>query len=134
MPKAPSELPNSQVKPKPELEKRTRRRFTTEYKVSIIAKADACQHGELGALLRQENLYSGQIQQWRHELEQGGVECLEKTSPGPKASKTPSERIIEQLQKENARLNRKLQIATDCVDLQKKALSMLDHANSGSDA
>jgi hypothetical protein len=36
-------LPDSQVVPDPALEKRFRRSFTTEYKLSILAKADACQ-------------------------------------------------------------------------------------------
>jgi hypothetical protein len=56
MPKPP--LPKTQVSPAPELEKRTRRRFSTEYKLRIIAEADACQYGKLGAILRRENLYS----------------------------------------------------------------------------
>jgi len=47
--------------------------------------------------------------------------------------KTPDQRLIEQLKKENNRLNRKLEIANDCLDLQKKALSMLDHLRSGKD-
>lgn len=134
MPKHPSELPEGQVTPKPELEKRSRRIFSTEYKLRIIAEADACQHGELGALLRREKLYSNQLQQWRRELEDGGMDKLAKTAPGPKAAKTPEQRRIEQLEKENARLSRKLQVTEDCVELQKKALSMLDHTNNGSDA
>lgn len=129
MPKPQS--PQTQVSPAPELEKRTRRRFSTEYKLRIIAEADACQHGELGALLRREGLYSNQLQQWRRELEQGGAENLNKTNPGPKASRTPELRRIEQLEKEKAQLKRKLQMTQDCVDLQKKALSMLDQADSG---
>lgn len=131
MPKPPSDQ-SSKVTPRPELEKRTRRKFTLEYKRRIVAEADACQHGELGALLRRENLYSNQLQDWRAELRKG-VEGLSKTAPGPKASKTPDERRSEQLEKENDRLNRKLQTMEDCVDLQKKVLVMLDHAHSGSE-
>lgn len=133
MPKPPS-LPDSQVVPDPALEKRFRRSFTTEYKLSILAKADACQRGKLGALLRQEKLYSNQLQQWRREFAEGGVEALSKTAPGPASARTPEQRRIAQLEKENLRLNRKLQMAEDCLALQKKALSMLDRANSGSDA
>jgi len=43
---------NTQVKPDPALEKRRRRVFSTEYKLRIMQEADACQHGELGPLLR----------------------------------------------------------------------------------
>jgi len=133
MPKPCSDLPNTQVTPKPELEKRTRRQFKPEYKLRILAEANACRYGELGALLRREKLYSNQLSAWRREYAQNGVAGLTKSAPGPAPSKTPDQRLIEQLKKENNRLNRKLEIANDCLDLQKKALSMLDHLRSGKD-
>jgi transposase len=134
MPKPSSTLPDTQVTPDPALEKRTRRRFSTEYKLDILAKADACQHGQLGVLLRQEKLYSNQLQQWRREFAAGEAEGLSKTDPGPAPARTAEQRRIEQLEKENSRLRRKLQMAEDCLDLQKKVLSILDHAKTGSDA
>ena len=82
MPKPIETRDSSQIQPAPELEKRTRRRFSTEYKLNIIAQANQCAHGELGQLLRRENLYSNQLQQWRKELSQRGPEGLAKTSPG----------------------------------------------------
>ncbi len=133
MPKSNSERPDTQVTPEPALEKRTRRQFKTEYKLRIIAEADACEYGQLGALLRRENLYSSQISEWRREFAQNGVAGLSKSAPGPAASRTPEQRRIEQLEKENSRLNRNLEIANDCLDLQKKALSMLDRLRSGED-
>jgi transposase len=45
MPKPPSQTPNTQVTPEPALEKRTRRTYKAEYKMKIIAQADACKHG-----------------------------------------------------------------------------------------
>jgi transposase len=76
MPKPPSQAPNTQVTPAPALEKRMRRTYKTEYKMKIIAQADACKHGELGALLRQEKLYSNQLSAWRSELKNGGIARL----------------------------------------------------------
>ena len=133
MPESPSERPDIQVTPEPSLEKRSRRIFKPEYKLRIMAEADACKHGELGALLRREKLYSNQLSAWRREYAQGGIAGLTKSAPGPSPSKTPEQRRIEQLEKENNRLNRKLEIANDCLDLQKKALSMLDRLRSGKD-
>jgi transposase len=133
MPKPPFNQDSNQVTPKPELEKRTRRKFSMEYKLRIIAEADACQHGELGALLRRESLYSNQLRDWRAEFRNSGAEGLSKTAPGPKASKTVEQRRIEQLEKENSRLNRKLQTMEDCLELQKKVLRMLDHAQDGNE-
>ena len=57
MPKSISDRPDAQATPDPALEKRTRRQLTPGYKLRIIAQADACKHGELGALLRREKLY-----------------------------------------------------------------------------
>ncbi len=131
MPKSISDRPDTQVTPEPALEKRTRRQLTPEYKLRIIAEADACKRGELGALLRREKLYSSQLSDWRREFSENGLAGLSKSAPGPAASRTPEQRRIDQLEKENDRLNRKLEIANDCLDLQKKALSMLDRLSNG---
>ena len=132
MPKPASKLPDTEVQTTPALERRTRRVFSPEYKLQILAQADQCARGELGALLRREKLYGAQLQQWRRELAEKGVEGLSKSAPGPKPAKTPEQRRIEQLETENARLARKLELANDCLALQKKALSMLDRAEVGS--
>lgn len=133
MPKPHSDLSKTEVVPEPKLEKRTRRQFTPEYKLRIMAEADACRHGELGALLRREHLYSGQLSTWRQDYAEGGVAGLSKSAPGPVPAKTPDQRRIEQLEKEVGRLSHKLDVANDCLDLQKKALAMLDRLRSGSD-
>ncbi len=126
-------LPDTQVVPDPVLEKRTRRHFSTEYKLRIIAQADQCQRGELGALLRREHLYSSQIRDWRKQLAQGGEQALSKSAPGPQPKLTLEQRELEKLRRENARLTRKLEIANGCLSLQKKALQLLDQVNSGDD-
>src|SRR3989442_8282990 len=61
------------VPPDPEVPARhTRRRFTTAYKLEILRRADACtRHGELGALLRKEGLYSSHLITWRQQREAG---------------------------------------------------------------
>ena len=134
MPRPISELPDPQVVPAPALEKRTRRRFSTEYKLRILAQADACAYGELSALLRRESLYSNQLQQWRREFAQHGAQGLSKSAPGPAPSKTPEQRRIEALEKELARVSHKLELAEDCLELQKKLASMLERTSNGDDA
>ncbi len=83
MPKSISERPDTQVTPEPALEKRTRRQLTPEYKLRIIAQADACKRGELGTLLRREKIYSSQLSEWRREFAENGVAGLSKSAPGP---------------------------------------------------
>ena len=48
--------PMTHILPNPKLEKWGRRSFTVEYKLSILQQADACQHGELGPLLRHDKV------------------------------------------------------------------------------
>lgn len=127
MPKPPS-TNEQEVTPRPELEKRSRRVFSTEYKLSIIKQADACQHGELGDLLRREKLYSNQLSQWRREFAEHGLDGLSKSQPGPKASKTAEQKRIEQLEKENLKLREQLKIKDSCIDLQKKVLALIEQA------
>jgi transposase-like protein len=125
MPK-PATIIDPKVKPDPALEKRTRRVFSTDYKLSIIQQADACQHGELGKLLRREKLYANQLAQWRREFAEHGVAGLEKSSPGPTPKKSADQKRLEQLEKENARLRREIEVKDGCLTLQKKALALLD--------
>ena len=88
MSKINSPLPEQQVKPEAALERRTRRIFTADYKLKIIQKADLCQQGELGKLLRKERLYHSQLSDWRKEFELKGLSALNKSAPGPKSKLT----------------------------------------------
>ena len=49
----------------------TRRTFSAEYKRRILAEADACRRGQVGALLRREGLYYSHLTKWRGEREAG---------------------------------------------------------------
>lgn len=104
----------------PALEKRVRRSFTSEYKLSILQQADACRHGEIGELLRREKLYSNQLQQWRREMAEQGVDGLKKSSPGPAPRKTAEQKRIEQQEKEIERLRKQLNVKNYCLMLPKK--------------
>jgi hypothetical protein len=54
--------------------------------------------------------------------------------PGPASRTTPEQRQIAQLEKDKARLTRTLQIAEDCLGLQKKVLAMLEFTKTENDA
>ncbi|MGQ7848811.1 transposase [Granulosicoccus sp. 3-233] len=119
MPKDSSEIPDRQVTPDPKLEKRTRRVFKPEYKLRIVQEANACKHGELGALLRREKLYSNQLSDWGREYAENGIEGLSKSSPGPSPAKSAEQRETEKLKRQVASLNNELAIANDCLTIQK---------------
>ncbi|NKC15853.1 MAG: hypothetical protein GKR94_27740 [Gammaproteobacteria bacterium] len=88
-------FPDTQVLPDPMLEKRSRRPFSTESKLRVIAAAEQCKHGELGALLRREKLYNNPLQTWRKQLSEGGEQALSNSAPGPRAKLTPEQRALE---------------------------------------
>lgn len=85
-------MPDTEFEPDAKLEKRSRRVFSAAYKQRIVAEASACAHGELGELLRRENLYSNQISQWRRELAEDGEAGLSKSAPGPRPKCTAEQR------------------------------------------
>jgi transposase len=130
MPKPISELPDNQVIPKQHYEKRTYRYFSVADKKRILAEADTCAQGELGALLRRENIYSSQLQTWRKQLANSGECGLENATAGRKPSKDSKDKAIDALQRENAKLEQRLQVAEGLLELQKKAFSLLDHLNN----
>ena len=105
--------------------KATRRKFTKEYKLSILEKADRCViSGEIGKLLRQEGLYSSHLTSWRRERREGSLEALGHRR-GPKMKKTPEQLKIEKLERENERLRKKIVHAEKIICVQKKLSEVL---------
>ena len=106
--------------------KAKRRRFTAEYKRQILKEADACDRGELGALLRREGLYSSHLVEWRRARDAGELAGLTPRKRGPKAqAPDPSAQKLAEAEREVARLkaeNMKLQII---CDVQKKLSQLL---------
>jgi transposase len=110
------------VVPDPEVRERaSRRRFTAEYKLQILRQADQCAEvGELGALLRREGLYSSHLTTWRRQREQGALVALAPKKRGrPTAPVSPLARRVAELERDNARLERRLKQAEAIIDAQK---------------
>jgi transposase-like protein len=101
--------------------KARRRRFTVEYKLSVLKQADACREpGEIGAVLRREGLYSSNLTAWRKQRAEG---ILGAKRRGPKPTK-PDPQVVE-LQRENRRLRRRLEQAQTIIEVQKKVSTLL---------
>ncbi len=115
-------------RPDPEVcEKPERRRFTAEYKMRILAEADACtEPGQLGALLRREGLYSSNLSRWRRNQNAGALGALEPRKRGPEPDPAvPFKKRIADLERENERLRKKLAQAETIIDVQKKVSGLL---------
>jgi len=117
------EIPNPEVPERP-----VRRRFTAEYKLRILAEADACSEpGTLGELLRREGLYSSHLTTWRRQRQEGALAGLTPKRRGRKAKpKNPLADENEQLRRENQRLKEHLRQAELIIDVQKKVSEMLN--------
>lgn len=109
--------------PEPEVfEKPVRRRYTAEYKLRILEEADSCtEHGQLGALLRREGLYSSHLKTWRKQRGEGMLNGLTPKKRGRKAKpKDPLTEENRRLRRENERLIARLKQAEIIIDVQKK--------------
>ncbi len=107
--------------------KPTRRRYSAEYKVRILREADAItRHGEIGALLRREGLYSSNLTAWRKQREKGELEGLSQKRRGPlPKEKNPLADKVKVLERETARLRARAERAEGLVELQKKVSEIL---------
>jgi len=84
-------VPDSEVVARPR-----RRRFTAEYKRSILDQADAAQDSRtIGTLLRREGLYASHLTTWRRQRKQGEIDALTAKKRGPKV-------VVSPLVKQNA--------------------------------
>ena len=89
-----------------------------------------CKHGELGELLRSEKLYSAQFKLGGASEQNTVGMGYQKSRPGPAAKHTPEQKRIHALEQQVSRLEGKLNVANECISLQKKVSSILDHMNS----
>ena len=120
--------PPTPPRPDPEVVASAKRRtFTAEYKLRILAEADAAaaHPGAIGALQRREGLYSSHLVTWRREREAGILKGLTPRQRGPKPKRNPLDEEIQKLRRENQRLTEELRKAEIIIDVQKKVGTLL---------
>ena len=106
-------------------EQAKRRRFSAEYKLRIVREADAFGKGDgdVAALLRREGLYSSQLSSWRRQRDEIAKVGMTSRKRGRKA-KAEDPRVKE-LERENARLQRRLARVETMLEIQKKTSELL---------
>ena len=115
-------LPTSS-RPDPQVvERPTRRTFAAEYKRRILKEADACtRHGELGALLRREGLYSSTLAAFRKQQQAGHL-----ADPAQKKQQRKQREAIRQRDaRQIARLESENQKLRALLELQKKLSDLI---------
>ena len=106
--------------------KATRRRFTVEYKRTILREADACRTpGAVGALLRREGLYSSHLTTWRAARERGELAGAAKKRGAARRVADPRDKRITELEREGTRWRKRAERAEALVELQKQVAALL---------
>jgi transposase-like protein len=114
------EVPDPEVVPRAK-----RRRFTAEYKLSVVEEAGRCSEpGEVGALLRREGLYSSHLSNWRRQRAEGQLRALAERKRGRK-SQEQQVHELDELRREKEQLQVRLQQAELIIEVQKKLSQLL---------
>ncbi len=99
-----------------------RRQFSASEKLRIVRAAEACAHGELGALLRREGIYHTQLSEWRAAIDRG----LTSRKPGPAPKLDAKDVEIATLKTKVDKMRTELDIVNGLVELQKKVYALLN--------
>ncbi len=113
--------PNPEVIPA----RRTRRQYSAPEKTALLAEADECEaRGDLGGFLRRRRIYASTLLYWRRLRASAEPNALVPKKRGPKPN--PSARQVQSLNRDVARLRRKLERAEQIIKAQKKLCVALD--------
>jgi hypothetical protein len=104
-----------------------RRMFTAEYKLAILRELEmVTERGAVGALLRREGLFRSQVGRWKAAQKRGELSGLKGKNRGrPGRERDARDGRIQELERENRRLSRKLERAEALIELQKKVSDLL---------
>ncbi len=97
-----------------------RRTHSAEYKLRILDEIEN-NPGKIGIILRREGLYSSYLRKWRDWRDK-----MNKPKPPKSSLNKQLHNEVAKLQRENKRLELKLQKAEGLIDLQKKTSEMLN--------
>src|SRR6202022_4009652 len=83
-------------------ERATRRVFSAQYRLRILAEYERRDRDGRSALLRREGLYTSSISEWRRQREEGALHALGGTRGRPPTDQR--DRDLARLRQDNARL------------------------------
>jgi len=113
--------------------RRARRSWPATYKLEILEEIDAAERGQVGVILRREDLYSSLISEWRKQRDQGALRGLADRKPGPAAT-DPVRAELARLRAENAELRERVATQEELIGTQGKAFALLQQISAPSSA
>ncbi|NNF54796.1 MAG: hypothetical protein HKN03_10180 [Acidimicrobiales bacterium] len=112
--------------------RRPRRSFRPEYKLAVLAEYDRCNdHGQRGALLRREGLYSSLVTDWRRQHREGSLVGSAGRSEGGRGGASKSE--VERLRRRIRQLEDQLAKQETIIEVQGKVQELLEEISRSSD-
>jgi transposase len=115
----------------------SRRSFSPEYKLGIVAEYEAAPNGEKGAILRREGLYSSHVIEWTRARDAGALDSvadsrrLENRRNRSKGSAESAE--LERLRARNAKLESQLATTRTALDIMGKAHALLEQLSESAE-
>jgi transposase len=111
-------------------ERATRRVFSAQYKLRVLAEYERRDRDGKSALLRREGLYTSSISEWRKQRDEGALQALGAERGRPPAD--PREHELAKLRRENLRLHADLAKARRVIEVQGKVSALLEQLATGS--
>jgi transposase len=128
---SPSSGPRADDGPSP---RPSRRSFSPDYKLRIVAEYEAAPNGEKGAVLRREGLYSSHVIESARARDAGALEGIadsRRSAQRPKRSAETAE--LERLRARNAKLELQLSTTRTALDIMGKAHALLEQLAESAD-
>ena len=130
-PSDPASVPDPAPRP-------TRRVFSPEYKLAMVAEYENTANGEKGAVLRREGLYSSHIIEWTRArdagaLTSGSAESAESAAPVKRVKRTAEQVELEKLRRRNEKLESDLKKTRMALDIMGKAHALLEELSEGAE-
>lgn len=112
----------------------SRRSFSAEYKLAIVAEYENAPNGEKGAVLRREGLYSSHVIEWTRARDAGALEGVADSRRSAKRPRRSAEAAeLERLRARNAKLEADLTKTRTALDIMGKAHALLEQLSESAD-
>ena len=112
----------------------SRRSFSAEYKLAIVAEYENAPNGEKGAILRREGLYSSHVIEWTRARDAGALEGVADSRRSEKRPRRSAEAAeLERLRARSAKLEAELSKTRTALDIMGKAHALLEQLSESAD-
>jgi transposase len=115
----------------------SRRSFSPEYKLGIVAEYEAAPNGGKGAILRREGLYSSHVIEWTRARDagtlDGAADSRQSENRRNRSKRSAEAAELERLRARNAKLESQLATTRTALDIMGKAHALLEQLSESAE-